>query len=312
MSWTRRAARAAGAGVLLTSAAVQGFTRYVTRGSRQTLEEAIKWQGDHYDISFFSRLQKQEYTVKGYQDYILHVVLCKNPKESDKYVILTHGHTDNRYGMLKYMKIYLELGYNCIIYDLRGHGLNKRVWCSYGLLESRDLVRLIDDTYQRYGKNIYLGLHGESLGSATTITALRHRPDVRFAIADCGFADLETVLTDIARSLHLGRSTVWMTWLGTRVRHRVSIFKIRPIRGLRTNKVPVMFIHGADDTYISPRHSRRMYRAVTAYKELHLIPGATHAASVLKAPEDYRRYVSGFLKKVEKLEKAERMQKEKE
>ena len=280
MSWTRRAARAAGAGVLLTAAAVQGFTRYVTRGSRQTLEEAIKWQGDHYDISFFSRLQKQEYTVKGYQDYILHVVLCKNPKESDKYVILTHGHTDNRYGMLKYMKIYLDLGYNCIIYDLRGHGLNKRVWCSYGLLESRDLVRLIDDTYRRYGKDIYLGLHGESLGSATTITALRHRPDV--------------------------------TWLGTRVRHRVSIFKIRPIRGLRTNKVPVMFIHGADDTYISPRHSRRMYRAVTAYKELHLIPGATHAASVLKAPEDYRRYVSGFLKKVEKLEKAERMQKEKE
>ena len=217
MSWTRRAARAAGAGVLLTAAAVQGFTRYVTRGSRQTLEEAIKWQGDHYDISFFSRLQKQEYTVKGYQDYILHVVLCKNPKESDKYVILTHGHTDNRYGMLKYMKIYLDLGYNCIIYDLRGHGLNKRVWCSYGLLESRDLVRLIDDTYRRYGKDIYLGLHGESLGSATTITALRHRPDVRFAIADCGFADLETVLTDIARSLHLGRSTVWMTWLGTRV-----------------------------------------------------------------------------------------------
>ena len=43
MSWTRRAARAAGAGVLLTAAAVQGFTRYVTRGSRQTLEEAIKW-----------------------------------------------------------------------------------------------------------------------------------------------------------------------------------------------------------------------------------------------------------------------------
>ncbi len=165
-----------------------------------------------------------------------------------------------------------------------------------------NMVRLIDDTYRRYGKDIYLGLHGESLGSATTITALRHRPDVRFAIADCGFADLETVLTDIASSLHMGRSTVWMTWLGTRVKHRVSIFKIRPIRGLRDNKVPVMFIHGLEDTYIPPRHSRRMYRAVTAYKELHLIPGATHAASVLTAPEDYRRYVTGFLKKVEKLE----------
>ena len=187
-------------------------------------------------------------------------------------------------------------------YDLRGHGLNHRDWCSYGLRESRDLVRLIEDTYRRYGSDIYLGLHGESLGSATTITALRHKPDVRFAIADCGFADLETVLTDIASSLHVSRHTVRLTWLGTRVKHRVSIYKIRPIRGLMHNKVPVMFIHGMDDTYISPRHSRRMYRAVTAYKELHMIPGATHAASVLTAPEDYRRYVAGFLKKVEKLE----------
>lgn len=64
MSWTRRAARAAGAGVLLTAAAVQGFTRYVTRGSRQTLEEAIKWQGDHYDISFFSACRNRSIPLK--------------------------------------------------------------------------------------------------------------------------------------------------------------------------------------------------------------------------------------------------------
>ena len=50
MSIIRNAARAAGAGVLLTAAAAQGFTRYVTRGNRQTLEEAIRWQGEHYDI----------------------------------------------------------------------------------------------------------------------------------------------------------------------------------------------------------------------------------------------------------------------
>ena len=72
MSIIRNAARAAGAGVLLTAAAVQGFTRYVTRGNRQTLEEAIRWQGEHYDISFFDSLEKEEYTVKGYEDYILH------------------------------------------------------------------------------------------------------------------------------------------------------------------------------------------------------------------------------------------------
>ncbi|MER2025099.1 MAG: alpha/beta hydrolase, partial [Eubacteriales bacterium] len=143
----------AAAGILtaLSGLAGFGFADFVmSGGKRQTLAEARKWQEDHYDISWYDSLQKEEYIVEGFGGYALHTVLCKNPMKSGKYVILTHGYSDNRFGSLKYMKIYLDRGYNCIIYDLRGHGENEKTWTSYGVREGRDLVCLIKDTRERY------------------------------------------------------------------------------------------------------------------------------------------------------------------
>ena len=181
----------AAAGILtaLTGLSGFGFADFVmSGGKRQTLAEARKWQEDHYDISWYDSLQKEEYVVEGFEGYALHTVLCKNPVQSGKYVILTHGYSDNRFGSLKYMKIYLDRGYHCIIYDLRGHGENEKTWTSYGVREGRDLVRLIEDTRKRYDTIEVLGLHGESLGGASTVSALGHTQDVDFAVVNGNYA----------------------------------------------------------------------------------------------------------------------------
>ena len=36
-----------------------------------------------------------------------------------------HGFRANRYGAVKYVDTYIDLGYNCIIYYMRGHGKMK-------------------------------------------------------------------------------------------------------------------------------------------------------------------------------------------
>lgn len=119
-------------------------------GSRQTLEGAFAWQSDRYDTSFYEQLQKAAYTVKGFEDYELHVELLENPRETTKYIILSHGYTDNRMGSLKYVQLYLDPGFNCIIYDLRGHGENELTFTTYGIREAKDLQALIEDTRARY------------------------------------------------------------------------------------------------------------------------------------------------------------------
>ena len=91
------------------SSTLAGFTM---TGNRQTIEEAMKWQSEHYDISFYEKVEKFEYTIRGYKDYILHAELLKCPTASDRYMIISHGYTDNRRGSLKYAKMYLDMGFN--------------------------------------------------------------------------------------------------------------------------------------------------------------------------------------------------------
>ena len=97
---------------------------------RQTLEQARAWQAEHYDIAWYDGLEKQDYTIQSDDGYTLHVELLRNPAPSDRYVLISHGYTDNRFGSLKYTRIYLELGFNVILYDLRGHGENEPTFCT--------------------------------------------------------------------------------------------------------------------------------------------------------------------------------------
>ena len=293
----------AAAGILtaLTGVSGFGFADFVmSGGKRQTLDEARRWQEDHYDISWYDGLQKEEYIAEGYEGYGLHTVLCKNPVESGKYVILTHGYTDNRFGSLKYMKIYLDRGYNCIVYDLRGHGENEKTWTSYGVYEGRDLVKLIEDTRKRYDNIEVLGLHGESLGSAATISALGLTQDVDFAVCDCGFADIQNVLMGAFPNEVIGQAALRISSLCAKQRYGVGFSEMTPIDGLQENKVPLLLLHGEKDTFILPDNSFRMYEMTEGYREIHLIPGASHANSVLTEPALYVKYVNSFLEEIGK------------
>ena len=278
--------------MLLTAWWLAGLTM---SGKRQTLDEALLWQSEHYDASFYQDLEKTDYTIAGVEGYTLHVQLLKDPTPSDRYVILSHGYTDNRMGSLKYVKMYLELGYNCVIYDLRGHGENAPAPTTYGILESQDLEALIEDTRARYPELTQLGLHGESLGAATTITALKYTPQIDFAVADCGFSDIENVLRQGYKTAHMPGFLFGLADLGARLRYRYALKDMRPIDSLDENLIPILFIHGADDAFILPKNSQDMAARTRGPHEVRLIPGAGHGESILIDPEHYREYVSGFL-----------------
>ena len=269
---------------------------YVMTGKRQTLAEAFQWQTEHYDTSFYDGLEKVDYTVQGAEGYLLHAELLKNPGGGTKYVIISHGYTDNRIGSLKYVTAYLELGYHCIIYDLRGHGEYAPTFTTYGILEGEDLNCLIRDTRERFPELTVLGLHGESLGAATSVTVLKYRPDADFVAADCGFSDIENVLKNGLRNARLPAFLFSLADLGARLRYRYSLRDMRPIDSLAGSEVPILFIHGGEDSFVLPKNSEDMADRTQGYHELHIIPGAGHAESVLKDPQAYEECLSGFLR----------------
>lgn len=275
-----------------------GLAHFVMNGKRPTLEEAWEWQSARYDTSFYYDLQKTDYLVDGYEGYQLHVQLLTNPQPTDRYVILTHGNTDNHIGSLKYVPLYMDLGYNCIIYDMRGHGEDEPTFATYGILEGKDLAELVKDTRQRYPKLSQLGLHGESLGASTTIEALSYAPEVDFAVSDCALADLESALTYKFASMHLPRFLVPLTGIGIRVLYGYTLDSMRPIDALDGNTVPILFIHGEADTTVPPQSAQELYNRTAGMRELHYVANADHAESILVAPEEYRETVAAFLEQL--------------
>ncbi|MBQ3374147.1 MAG: alpha/beta hydrolase [Oscillospiraceae bacterium] len=277
-----------------------GLAAFTTHIRRQTLEQAREWQAAHYDISWYDTVEKTEYTVKSYDGYKLHVQFLANPeKTTDRYVVISHGYSDNRLGSLKYAMLYFNLGYNVIVYDLRGHGENKPTFCTYSVRESRDLLALLEDTRTRYPDARVLGIHGESLGAGTSIACLKEHPQIDFVVADCGFSEIKAVLKNGLKSGNLPEWPVDYASFFAKLLYGYSLDEMRPIESLSDNEVPILFIHGEEDDFIAPWHSEAMQQATKGYSEVHLIPGAGHAESVLTAPMDYMEYVRHFFRAIQ-------------
>ena len=271
------------------------FANYSMSIRRQTLEEARAWQESHYDLSWYDPLEKADYTVKSYDGYVLHAQYLRNTESTDRYVLISHGYTDNRFGALKYAKIYLDSGFNIIVYDLRGHGLNEPTFCTYSVRERKDLFAMILDSRERWPDMKFFGIHGESLGAATSVAVLEEHPPVDFVVADCGFSEIIPVLKGGMKQLHLPACLVDLASVCAGIRFGYRYQEMRPIDSLKDNRTPILFIHGAQDAFILPEHSEKMKEATQGYAEVHLIPGAGHAMSVLTDPETYRKLVFSFL-----------------
>ena len=277
---------------------ILGLASQIAAPEVSTLDKEISWEKEHGLWGNYDSYEKEEYTVKAYKDYELHVTLVKNPVETDKYVIISHGFKSNRYGAVKYVDTYMDLGFNCIIYDLRDHGENAKATVSLGQFESEDLYNLIEDTYNRYG-NIKLGLHGESMGAATSLMVLAKKPKVDFVVADCGFSNLYDL---IYKAYDLAKTPFVLPSVNTamKLRYGYDMKKTSPKDALVGNEVPVCFIHGEADTFILPENSQVNKAATAGYSELHLVPNAAHAQSrEVLGEAEYRGIIGDFFNNID-------------
>ncbi len=275
------------------------LARRIAKPNGKTLAQERDWEIENDLWGDFDQAQRESYTVSGMDGYTLHCERILTDAQSRKYVILTHGYTSNRYGTVKYIPTFQKLGYNCIIYDCRDHGDNKEAACSIGNFEAQDLLKVIEDTYSRYGEDIELGLHGESMGSATSLIVLKYRPKVRFVVADCSFANLYELIRDGYRNMHIGFMLEPVNRTLKR-RYHFDLKDTSPRDALKDNTVPVCLIHGKEDKFIDPVNSEILSKATAGYCELHLVDGATHAKSrKVLGEEAYTKIVREFLGKLD-------------
>lgn len=245
-------------------------------------------------------IENEQY-VTSYDGYKLWTGFVPGDSNNKHYVVLSHGYTSTRYGMYKYAVLWRQLGYNCVIYDNRGHGANTTTDCSFGIRESKDLMAVIEDTYRRYGQDIHIGLHGESMGAGLQLMALAYHPKVDFIVNDCGYSEILPVLRwKVKESFHLPSILVDLASPFGKLLHGYWFQEVRPIDHLKDNEIPICFVHGANDNFTHNWHSHKMYEANKGYKELHIYEGADHADCIVVDTARYLQMLENFMMQVYK------------
>ncbi len=270
-----------------------------------TLQEARTLQGEKekMDFSEYDNVwRKESFILTGVQGKISGEIVYNTPTTPAKVAVVCHGHTWNRINSLKYAKVFYNKGYSLVLYDHAYFGLSQGTHTTLGDKEKFDLSTVLDFVRQKFGKDAVVCLHGESMGAATVLLELSVRNDVSFVVADCGFSDTMKYYRELSPQLtHLPAfPIVDMANAMSKRRYGYDFSKVKPIDAVRQSNVPICFIHGGEDKFISPHHSQWMYNASkNPLSELHIVDGAGHACSYNVDNSGYCNIVSRFIDKVE-------------
>lgn len=251
------------------------------------------------DIDKFNKLEKQEVYIDSQYGYEIHGLFFPN-KNSKKVIILCHGITWSLYGSVKYMDMFLERGFAVFIYDHRNHGLSGGSNTSFGYYEKFDLKRCTDWIFNKLGKDIIVGLHGESMGGGTVLQNIAIDERIKFCIDDCGYSDSQDLFKHrLEKDYNIKRlPLVNLSSKINKLRVGWNFKDVSPITTLPKVKIPILFIHGELDDYVPTFMCKQMYSVKQGYKDIFIAAGAGHAEAYWKNKEEYEKRVDSFLKAI--------------
>ena len=146
-------------------------------------------------------------------------------------------------------------------------------------------------------------LHGVSMGAATVMmTSGEQLPDyVKCFVEDCGYSSVRGQFTKNLKDMSplLPKVILTSASIVTKREFGWSFPEADCRKALAKCEKPMLFIHGDADDFVPFEHLWENYNAKKqGYKEYWVAPGAVHANSYAKYPEEYTRRVSNFLKTV--------------
>lgn len=249
-----------------------------------------------YDEVWYAKVKKSERWIESENGYPIKAIFLE-PHNTNRYVIICHGVTETKVNSFKYARMFERLGFNSVVYDHRRHGDTGGKTTSFGHYEKLDLKAVVEALKLHAGPDLVFGIHGESMGAATTLLYAGMADNAAFYIADCAYSDISKQIlhvmkttTPLRTSLALKLAAVFM-----KLRDGYSISTVSPIDAVPTIEKPVLFIHSLNDEFVLPEMSREMYELKNGPKALKVFDEGAHAQSFNKNPEEYEETVADFL-----------------
>ncbi|PKB84041.1 MAG: hypothetical protein BZY88_00810 [SAR202 cluster bacterium Io17-Chloro-G9] len=264
----------------------------VTKVDRKEQEDHPSAYGlDFEDVEFVSR--RGDIALRGW--YI-------SGQDDKPALIFVHGIGSVRSGdrAVDLASRLAGIGFNMLMFDLRGHGSSGGDQVSGGYFEQWDVLGAIDFLAGREIPPEKIGLVGFSMGAATAILAAAQEPGIGAVVADSPYAKASDLIAHEA-----ARKTVFPGWLTpifvpTSVLiadwfYGIDLGSVVPEAAVAELSYPILVIHGTADSRIPYQQGQRVQQSALAGSSIWLAPDVDHVHAFLTYPEEYVERVTVYL-----------------
>lgn len=264
--------------------------RALTKGLIREADESFK----------HTRSRREDFVVRALDGALLRGWKVRAEKPNGSWILLFHGVSDNRIGVIGQSEFLLQNGYNVVMMDARCHGDSGGDIATYGWLERKDTSAVID-ALEASEKPQHLFALGESMGGGIALQSAGVDPRIEAVVAEASFANLQEAAYDYAGL----RQYPWLgktlfapgAWLMVYRGGKLAGFpaaEVSPVKAVAARPFPVLIICDEEDHALPCRHSEMIVRAARGPKEFWRVPRAWHTAALGYEPVEFRKRVLGF------------------
>lgn len=208
--------------------------------------------------------------------------------DSQNVLLYLHGNSGNlsRNYNLDQIRRFSRLGFSVLAIDYRGYGRSSDRFPSEARVyeDARIGLQYLIDTLKIAPERIFL--FGHSLGGAIAIETAAHHRDLAGLIIEGSF----TSMLEVANN-RKSYAMFPIEWILTQ--------RFNSIEKVATLPMPILFIHGTEDSVVPSFMSDKMYAAATAEKQLYRVPQAGHNdVAVVAGEENYFEKIRQFVRQV--------------
>lgn len=291
------------------------YNRTMKRGNART-ERTTKMSGTDWE-KYFPLMEERKVFVMAqphsdvyitsYDGLKLHATYFPAIEQAGnagkKVVICFHGYTGE--GLSNHMAIadyFLKHGYAMLLPDARAHGQSEGEYIGFGCLDRKDALSWIDWVIQECGEDVKIMLHGTSMGGATVLmTSGLDLPDnVKGIVSDCGFTSPKEVFTHVLNNMyHLPAfPAIQGADLINKKLAGYGMDECNAKNEVKKAKVPILFIHGSEDTFVPCSMCHEIYDNCSSPKRKLIVEGAAHAESYYKDMAAYEKALDEFAEEI--------------
>lgn len=234
-------------------------------------------------------------------------------------IIFCHEFGSDMFSCARYARPLVDAGFDVFTFDFRGHGdsscprgYRALQWPSDRELEDvLGACAFVEDALSTESRSARVGVFGISRGAGAGILAASSDPNISCLVCDGAFSTAETLVALMKRWAYIYArvklayrnhpDAFWhfLLWCMMRFAQPKLGRRFPSVRKALKNMVsrPILFIHGAKDSYVRPDQTRLLYAVVGEPKYLWIVPEAKHNHSVVVAPGKYSARTVAFFRK---------------